>query len=242
MTLLTWVPTIGVLCGIAGLYISAQQYREKRLPRHSRTTRKLRNRIRTLDADAELLAEQCPTSLKRDQERARRALAAIHAVTLSDNEFRVMLQSGCVALVLTVIGPMTAALAPWNWLARTIVVVFTALAASWLLPMFIANRRWQCRCILYERVGDRSDLPQLPDVKAWPLLARAPSRWRMHTWVTRTIGTTSRDPLLVTTAEIDQLASMVEQWQSKPWWAPIHRIHWSAFTIRLSLILRRRTS
>ncbi|MTE17462.1 hypothetical protein [Nocardia aurantiaca] len=224
MNLLALTSVGTAAAAVVGAYVAVRKHHNESRALGSRHARRLRARIEALDADVKLLDPHCPSALVQDLARAKRALAARHAVMPDDAEVRVAVTSMLNGFCCLLLGYGVVLFDERNWFTAAVALMSPCLALVMMLPALHANRRFVGRRIFYERLGDRDDLPVLPSANAWPFLSRTPSTLRMHTWVTACLASVNRDPDAITATEIEALQAKIDRWYVNPWWRLPHRI------------------
>ncbi|RJO77623.1 hypothetical protein D5S18_07750 [Nocardia panacis] len=201
--------------------------------------RKRQRRIKRLKEVVESLdTDDPPQQIEQELAAAKRDLESLFVVTTDANEQRVTDRSAVMFMSLM-------AMVYLVWLLPISIGVgipFYVAALIWIGPYINARQRRQARCLLYVRLGARSDVPAIPELSCWPFVSRGISAFRMTRWLNMCLGNGEPcAPQDITAEEIAALRTKIEQWCANPWWRRAES-HWESLSAALSRVAQRRPS
>ncbi|WP_433195882.1 hypothetical protein ACQP1G_42655 [Nocardia sp. CA-107356] len=221
MTTTQWIFTL--FAGLPAALLALRTFRFERPPFGTGTEHRLVRRIEHEQKKIDLMEDNCPPETSLKKARLQRELAAIDHVVTEDSEDWLIARAALICLlpiaVITVIQLRYALGSDRAW---------TAVALWWLvivllLPAVNVRTRLRTRRCLYARLGNRDDLPKIPEVSPWPLISRTPRQMLVHKWITKATRHAGNDVSLVTIADIHLINASIAEWSANPWWKPMQR-------------------
>ncbi|MFC9472735.1 hypothetical protein ACFTS5_11115 [Nocardia sp. NPDC056952] len=221
MTITQWIFTLFV--GLPASLLALRTFRFERPALGTNAEHRLLRRIDHEQKKIDGLEDNCPPETRLKKARLQRELAAIDHVVTEDSEDWLIARAALICLlpmaVITVIQLRSAPGSDQAW---------TAVALWWLvivliMPAVNVRTRLSARRSLYTRLGNRDDLPKIPEVSPWPLISRTPRRILIHKWMIEATSHAGNDISLVTNADIARINAAIAEWSANPWWKPMRR-------------------
>ncbi|MFF4026353.1 hypothetical protein ACFYY5_26235 [Nocardia elegans] len=216
-----WIFTLSA--GLPAALLALRTLRFERPALGTGAEHRLLRRIEHEQKKIEGMEDNCPPETSLKKARLQRELAAIDHVVTSDSEDWLIARAALICLFpMAVIVAIQLNSTPGSgqaWMA----VALWWLVIVLLLPAVNVRARLSARRSLYVRLGNRDDLPKIPEVSPWPLISRTPRRMLVRKWITEATRHAGNDVSLVTNADIARINAAIAEWSANPWWKPVHR-------------------